>query len=403
MICALYNRFLFIYCLHIAAHANHIVPLTLSRPNGDILKVDLSITDGEILQERLESFCAHHHIEVEDCHYLLDYSTESLSKSSECDLEKGAVSCVKKLSIFSFVAGNKNVGDSSAYDIMEYYADKAGIRTERVTVGVPIPHATLVSIGSGMQWIVHAPGGVPITVIGTGFIWPIPVEPDKVSPSLSIVGVRGPLSKQLIDSAGGDNPTLQNVAVSSDPGLLLPVVYPRPLVAAIPSELKEVGFIIHRSDRDVFFSAYPEYYHLLIDNHIESVEAFLDSLWKYKRVVSSSLHGIIFSHAYGIPVCGLRVTELTGGEFKFKDYMGSIAYNHSMTCVYGEDCSEPSFSYPGRTAIEDILNFRSIDGLLEFVDNCWQPSRSVVEGNMGNLEHMISDYFNDIASSGALA
>ena len=397
MLSVLHNIYLLIYCLHDAAYASHVVPLLLHTTTGHNLEIDLFLSDGEVLKERLGSFCAYHEVNTEDYHTLVDYATESLSKSDECDLEEGTVVCVKKLSVFSFVAGNKNVGDSSAYDIMEYYAAKAGVITEKVTVGVPMPHVCLVSIGSGLQWVIHAAGGVPITVIGTGFLWPMEIDPTRLNPSLHIVGLRGPLSKHLLDSAGGDNPILQNVTVSSDPGLLLPMVYPRPPIPTLKTELKEVGFIIHRSDRDAFFSEYPEYYHLLIDNHIESIETFLNSFWLYKRIVSSSLHGIIFSHAYGIPVCGIRITELTGGEFKFKDYMGSIGYNHSKACIYGSECSEPSLSYPGRTSIGDIPNFRYIGGLMHFVDNCWQPSRSVIEGNMLNLERLVLNYLTSDA------
>ena len=48
---------------------------------------------------------------------------------------------------------------------------------------------------------------------------------------------------------------------------------------------------------------------------------------EYDSVISSSLHEIIFCHAYSIPVPSIKVTDkITGIEFKYIDYYHSINY-----------------------------------------------------------------------------
>ena len=64
----------------------------------------------------------------------------------------------------------------------------------------------------------------------------------------------------------------------------------------------------------------------LIDNY-KSPEKFINELLQYKKIISSSLHGIIFSHSFNKEVIPIKITDkIIGGDFKFKDYYSSIGY-----------------------------------------------------------------------------
>ena len=60
----------------------------------------------------------------------------------------------------------------------------------------------------------------------------------------------------------------------------------------------------------------------------DDIEAFIDEIHECEAVLSTSLHGLIVCHAYGIPA---RWCEVTGGEqsipgdgTKFRDYLLSV-------------------------------------------------------------------------------
>lgn len=132
-----------------------------------------------------------------------------------------------------------------------------------------------------------------------------------ISENLRYVGVRGPKTKELLP---------KDTEVISDLGLLLSKLY------ALPANVKEeeVGYIVHSVDREHFFAIPPDAKDNLINNYA-NYEDFLQQLSQYKYVVSSSLHGVIFCHAYYIPVCAIRITDkISGDNFKHIDYYHSI-------------------------------------------------------------------------------
>lgn len=58
----------------------------------------------------------------------------------------------------------------------------------------------------------------------------------------------------------------------------------------------------------------------------ESPHAFLSRLAECEAVLSTSLHGLIFSEAFGIPSLWLKAgEEIAGGEFKFQDWFSTTA------------------------------------------------------------------------------
>lgn len=154
-------------------------------------------------------------------------------------------------------------------------------------------------------------------VWGSGFISSKYKNSTFVKPH-RLVAVRGPLTREVYIHNNIDCPQIYG-----DPALLLPLIY-NPKV-----EIEyEYGFIPHYTDMDNEWSLkLKELSNVLTismmigANYIECVQ----KLKSCEKVVVSSLHGLILCHAYGIPVCQVKLSEnLIGGNFKFDDYLLSV-------------------------------------------------------------------------------
>lgn len=148
-------------------------------------------------------------------------------------------------------------------------------------------------------------------VWGAGILY----RDDPVSVEATLLAVRGPLSRARAHACGVPCPD-----VYGDPALLLPRLYsPR------QRERHGVGLVAHFSDKPRLVPPPPESGVRLID--VQSpVESFVDEVASCEAVASSSLHGLIVSHAYGIPAIWVKFRDLpSGDDSKFHDYYSSIA------------------------------------------------------------------------------
>jgi hypothetical protein len=106
-----------------------------------------------------------------------------------------------------------------------------------------------------------------------------------------------------------------------DPALLLPLIY-------CPSSKKtnKIGIIphlIHFEESKNIFSDHVKY--ILIDLSDENVEKTIDQINSCSYILSSSLHGLIVSHAYNIPSLHIQLeASLSGDGIKFSDYYSSV-------------------------------------------------------------------------------
>lgn len=106
---------------------------------------------------------------------------------------------------------------------------------------------------------------------------------------LDIRAVRGPITRALLLENGYNCP-----AVYGDPGILLPKIYHPE--RSVESQY-EVGLIRHFRQAGDFTD--PGVHK--IDIVTEDYQAFVNELFLCKKIISSSLHGIILAEAYGIP------------------------------------------------------------------------------------------------------
>lgn len=130
------------------------------------------------------------------------------------------------------------------------------------------------------------------------------------------LAVRGPQTRKRLLEQGHQVPE-----VYGDPGLLLPLHYQPKL----PKKHK-LGIIPHYND---FKTIKPFYENekevLLIDLMTNDIEATTDLFLSCERIVSSSLHGLIVAHAYGIPAVWVPFSDkLFGDGIKFQDYFESV-------------------------------------------------------------------------------
>jgi hypothetical protein len=162
----------------------------------------------------------------------------------------------------------------------------------------------LMAIGSILQYATDR-----ATVWGSGII------SKKDTPgAATYCAVRGPLSRKRILELGHSCPE-----VYGDPALLLPDIY-NPNV----QKTYDLGIIPHYVDykraQEIYGDSLP-----VIDLMTHDFLATTDQILSCKAIISSSLHGVIVAHAYGIPAIWVRFSDkLSGDNTKYADYFLSV-------------------------------------------------------------------------------
>lgn len=157
-------------------------------------------------------------------------------------------------------------------------------------------------------------------VFGTGIMWS-----GSALAKAKYYFVRGPLTRQRVLACGGECPKIY-----CDPGLLLPFYYNPDIKIKYP-----VGVIPHYVDYVDMKQQYP---HLKVINVLDAnIEHVINQILECQVIYSSSLHGIIISHAYGVQTAWIRPSDkLCGDDVKFKDYAESVSI-HLVPCKIGEE------------------------------------------------------------------
>jgi len=211
-----------------------------------------------------------------------------------------------------------NLGDISGYYIIEHIIKNLSLDSEiklipinQKSPQITLKNITVISIiGSILNHAIYFKDNKNSFFLGCGSINGNKINNENYN--TNIIGVRGELTKNSILNN-------KDIDITSDFGLLLSEIYP---INEKPT--KKIGYIIHSVDREYFFNEYPDLKDNLVDNYKEP-DIFVKELLKYDKIVSSSLHGIIFSHSYGKSVVPVKLGDrINGQDFKFKDYYSSI-------------------------------------------------------------------------------
>ncbi|WAC03922.1 polysaccharide pyruvyl transferase family protein [Lacinutrix neustonica] len=107
---------------------------------------------------------------------------------------------------------------------------------------------------------------------------------------------------------------------------------------------------------------------LIIDLMTTNIEATTNQFLKCDTIVSSSLHGIIVAHAYGIPAVWQKFSEAVfGDDIKYQDYFESVqlqpyqskVIEEKMTLETLQQVLNATESLPKQKVIDDLC-----DGLM---------------------------------------
>ena len=176
----------------------------------------------------------------------------------------------------------------------------------------------------------------------------------------TFLAVRGPQTRKYLLELGYEVPE-----VYGDPALLLPRYF-HPKV----EKKYQYGLVPHYNDYQLIEKWFENRSDiLLIDMMTNDIESKTIEFLQCEKIISSSLHGIIIAHTYGIPAVWQKFSDkVFGDDIKYQDYMESvqIPFYHSSikNKVFTDEEMESLFNQyvtlPNPNIIEDLRN-----GLME--------------------------------------
>ena len=215
-----------------------------------------------------------------------------------------------------YIPDMKNAGDQFNYDLLDYFH----VEAEPVRIAA---HAELLMLGGAISSLQNPERPVTddtIHIWGSGFLHGDDLDEPLCRPNLIVHALRGQLSKEKLSGLLGKD--LPEDLLLADPGLMASIL-------AGPREDKRysIGFIPHFREQDTqevarTLDANKNMHFIDIT---QSPEEVIREIQRCETVVSSSLHGLVFSDSLHIPNIHVRLTELPkGGSFKFRDYYSAF-------------------------------------------------------------------------------
>ena len=142
------------------------------------------------------------------------------------------------------------------------------------------------------------------------------IQKDQQVKNAQFLAVRGPQTRKRLLELGYKVPEIYG-----DPALLLPNYYH-------PTKEKkyQLGIVPHYNDYKMVKQWYSKDTSIkIIDLMTLDVEQTTNEFLKCEYIISSSLHGLIVAHAYGIPAVWVKFSDkLFGDGIKFQDYFESV-------------------------------------------------------------------------------
>ena len=181
-------------------------------------------------------------------------------------------------------SGQRNLGDGISPTIVEYALQQRGL-----SLNTPIDGKRhLYAMGS-----IIFMGHQNATIWGSGLLTAPSVMRGilhhKMLRKLDIRSVRGPYTRKALQSIGHACPE-----VYGDPGVLLPLLYS-------PPKEKNLDYLIipHVSMEKYVRERYPD--ECIASMATDDYKKVADKICSAKKVIASSLHGIIFAETYQVP------------------------------------------------------------------------------------------------------
>jgi pyruvyltransferase len=173
------------------------------------------------------------------------------------------------------------------------------------------------------------------------------------------LAVRGPQTRKFLLNLGYEVPEIYG-----DPALLLPLFF-----APKVEKKYKYGVVPHYSDYkkvEKWFKDSTDVH--LIDMITTDIESKTIEFLQCEKIVSSSLHGIIVAHAYGIPAVWQKFSDkVFGDDIKYQDYFESVQMEFDIPAIKGDCYTKAELEnlfrqYPNKPNPEVIKSLR--DGLM---------------------------------------
>ena len=212
-------------------------------------------------------------------------------------------------------SGERNLGDDLAPHILTYALQRNALTLESPTK----KSSHLYSVGSILLL------GYQNTVVwGSGIL----TAPSSARTffhralfrKLDIRAVRGPLTRDVLLRLGHQCPE-----VYGDPGCLMPLIY-KPEVEKTLDYLVIPHYLAQKELEDNIPAQN------IISMMTDDYRAVIDKICSAKKVIASSLHGIILAEAYGVPAIFLQHRP-KHFDFKYSDYYQSTGRDFGPTAT----------------------------------------------------------------------
>lgn len=143
---------------------------------------------------------------------------------------------------------------------------------------------------------------------------------DIIPPNKEIWAVRGALTGDMCRRQG-----VPFREVYGDPAILLPKLFHTEHIMADDFK-KKIGVIPHYVDQHSAISRFNDWGNdVLFIDILGSLDNFIEQISQCKIVYSSTLHGVIICHAYGIPCYWTKFADyILGDDIKYYDHYTSL-------------------------------------------------------------------------------
>jgi hypothetical protein len=180
---------------------------------------------------------------------------------------------------------------------------------------------------------------------------PLDIDPSNIK----VYGLRGPITEQYFKQNNFD---LKSLKFLLDPGLMARFVYPENSFPKVSAD--QVIFIPHYRERFDVRKKIPKGIKFVdVDNSPRDV---IKEIIKSKLVYSSSLHGIIFAHAYNRPAILVR-PQTKEPLIKFEDYYLSVGFQMPVPIdsILNANFLNDSDTPPGLKYMPDDFYFPTVN------------------------------------------
>ena len=193
----------------------------------------------------------------------------------------------------------KNFGDELSKEIVEKLSG-------RKVAWANVNECGMVSIGSVLHYVLQRKSKNKVVVWGSGLMFDDSSIRYK-SKLNKFHLVRGKLSAKNLNL---------KINKFGDPGLIVDQLY-RP-----SKNRKKVGIVPHYVDKqNPITEKISKNKDIKIINVLDSPAEVISEIAACELIISSSLHGIITAHSFGIPAYWIEFSDMVAGDgFKFRDY-----------------------------------------------------------------------------------